>query len=326
MAQEVSRYYRSMLWMVRIFTLVGIVLAASSAWSQVEHKLLRRLVVFPIKADKAVSSQAEEAWWQVRELLTQNKRFLVASKNFLVKKDVFQARGELTPADAIILGQLLDAQALVTTFLDDRTLLMKVYEGEYGRLLWQQEIKLHTSLTVAQQIAPASRKLILDFMSSVPYQGFVIVDNLIGQPVYQQENRWYFKADVGSSSQAQVGDEVQVVKIISDRLKPLFDDGANIEVFAEGRVVGKDREFVTVEILRTTDQKLISESSLIRLPKEYKRLRESFAINDSLTRKINPEYFSPEMTPLTQEAREYQPLAAALSFIANIAIFLVLAF
>src|SRR3954468_6467929 len=117
-----------------------------ASFAQTDHSLIRRLTVFPIKTSPEYQQAADETWWELRETLTRDKRFLVASKNFLMQKDVYQARSKLSPADAIILGKLLDANALITTHLDDRILTMRVYEGDYGRALWEQKIMLQPSL------------------------------------------------------------------------------------------------------------------------------------------------------------------------------------
>src|SRR6185503_6700203 len=102
----------------------------AQAFAQTDHTMIRRISVFPIKTAPEFQQVADEAWWELRETLTRDKRFLVASKNFLMQKDVYQARSALTPADAIILGKLLDANALITTHLDERNLTMRVYEGD----------------------------------------------------------------------------------------------------------------------------------------------------------------------------------------------------
>jgi len=301
-------------------------LICSPGLAQTQHQLVRRVTVFPIKAPKELSAAAEEAWWKVREVLTENKRFLVASKNFLIQKDVFQPRGELTPADAIILGRLLDANALVTTHLEERTLHMRVYEGEYGRLLWQHEVSLHPSLPLSEQIETAGKNLINDFISAIPYQGFVVVDSLKGQAVYSEEQKQYVRADIGAKAQVEVGDVVQFVRLYSDSLKPLFSPDAVVEVFAEGKVAKINRDFVTVELERIVKGGRIEQETLVRLPKEWQRLRDVFAINQELRPRINNEYFSPEISPVQESINETRPLVTSLTFILNIAAFLLLAF
>lgn len=303
-----------------------LILAPGLAWAQTEHTLVRRVSVFPIKAGQELASAAEDAWWDLREALTRDKRFLVASKNFLMQKDVYQARSTLGPADAIILGKLLDANALVTTYLEDRVLKMQVYEGEYGRPLWEQQLMLQPSLPVAEQLKPAVVKLAQNFIASVPYHGFVVIDPLRGRPVYQEGRRLLIKAEIGAGSETDVGDSVQLVRIYSDHIKPLFTHGASVEVFAEGRIVEKSGETIVVELDRLNRANVIQEGTLIRVPKELKRLQQLYALQDSLKNKIDPEFFSPGMTTAKQEEAEKKPLVASLMFVANLAAFLLLAF
>lgn len=297
------------------------------AHAQYEHTLVRRLSVFPIKVNDAdLEPLAETAWWEMREALTKDKRFLIASKNFLQQKDVYQERAALSPADAIILGKLLDANGLVTTYLDDRVLHMAVYEGEYGRPLWEHKLTLQPSLPVAEQLQPAVLKLAQDFVASIPYHGFVVLDPLKGKVVYPQGRRTLVRAEVGLQAEVDVGDAAQLIRITSDSIKPLFVSGARQEVFAEGHVIERDRENVTIELDRLTKADKIKEGTLLRLPRELKRLEQLYAIRDSLGTKIDPIFFSPGMTSAKQKVQESKPLVTSLAFIANIAAMLLLAF
>lgn len=301
--------------------------AGSSAMAQTEHTLIRRVSVFPIKVSQPeLAPVADEAWWELRETLTRDKRFLVASKNFLLQKDVYQARATLSPADAIILGKLLDANALITTYIEDRVLHMRAYEGEYGRPLWEQQLILQPSLPIAQQLQAAVIKLVQDFIAAVPYHGFVVVDSLKGRPVYQEGRRLLVQAEIGAGAELDVGDPAQLIRVFSDHLKPLFTQGASIEVFAEGRVVERARETITIELDRLNRANAIEEGTLVRLPRELKRLEDLYAIRDSLKSKIDPEFFSPGMTAAKQKEAEVKPLITALVFIGNLAAFLLLAF
>ena len=308
------------------FIVLAIFLRTPFAWAQQDHELLRRISVFPIKVSKEYLEPADEAWWELRETLTRDKRFLVASKNFLRQKDVYQPRGVLSPADAIILGNLLDANAVVTTSLEDRTLHMRVYEGEYGRPLWEQELVLQPSLPISEQLRPAVVKLAQDFIAAIPYQGFVVVDALKGQPVYSEGNRQMVKAEIGVSAEVDVGDPIQLIRVYSDSLRPLFTHGAAIEVFAEGRVVSRLQESLVIELDRVGDTRKIQEGTLVRMPRELKRLKQAFSIQDSLRNKIDPEFLSPGMTTARQQEEENKPLVSSLAIIANIAVFLLLAF
>lgn len=302
------------------------VFISASVGAQTDHTLIRRISVFPIKTPPELSAIAEEVWWELRENLTRDKRFLVASKNFLMQKDVYQARSVLSPADAIILGKLLDANALITTWLDDRTLHMNVYEGEYGRPLWQHELILQPSLPISEQLQPAVIKLVNDFIASIPYHGFVVTDPLKGRPVYQEGRRLLVKAEIGVNAEVDVGDQAQLIRVYSDHLKPLFTHGASIEIFAEGRVVEHNGANILIELDRLNRSSAIEDGTMVRLPRELKRLEQLYSIHDSLKAKIDPEFFSPGMTTAKQKVEEQKPLVASLMFIANLAAFLLLAF
>lgn len=295
------------------------------AQSQYEHKAVRKLTVFPLAVSKQFLSPAEEAWWQLREALTESKRFMVASKSFMLQKDVFQARSALSPADVIILGKLLDADALVTTYLEDSILRMKVYEGEFGRILWEHEFQLHSSLPVSSQLPAASKRLIQDFLASVPYQGFVVRDELKPSLVYNEDGKKLFQADIGVSSGLDVGDQVQVVRIMTDSLRPIFTSPLSPEVFVEGKIVKKTGEIVTVQIERVTDVKDILQGSLLRAPKELARMKELYSLHQGQV-KVGAELVSPDMVDVRRQQDEKRPLVASLAFIANMAIFLLLAF
>ena len=299
---------------------------SANLWAQTEHKLIRRIVVFPIQVDSTLTHVAEENWWKLREELTRDKRFLVASRNFLKNKDVFQARGELTPADAIILGQLLDAHALVTTSLKARELAMHVYGGEYGRLLWSHKLQFNPSEPVQDQLTGGLQRLAQAFITAVPYQGFVVRDELQGTVFSDLSGQSVVKVNVGLNAQIELGDKVQFIKVRSDRLGTLFDEHLQVEVFAEGDVLERERRHVKVKIIRSTDLSHIKEGTPVRLPKELKRLQDIYALKAKVSKNIDSEYFSPGISSTEEEKNEKKPLATSLTFLINMAAFLLLAF
>jgi hypothetical protein len=292
----------------------------------IPHILVRRISVFPMQTPEDFANKADEVWWELRSFLTKDKRFLVAAKNFLMQQNVFQSRGALNPDGAIILGRLLDADAVMTSWLTERTLHMAVYETQYGRPLWIQELPLQPSLPVVDQLSSGSLKLARDFLASIPYQGFVVVDPLKGQALFRDGKRLLVKADVGLSSEVEVGDPVELLHVSSDHIKPLFTHGATVEVFAQGRVVALERDVITVELSRLTRATDIEEKTLVRLPREQKRLQQLYAIADPLKNKISPEFLSSELSSAKQTVAENKPLIASLAFIINLTAFLFLAF
>lgn len=311
---------------MRLLLFIMILFLGLGAQAQLLHERVRRVTVFPVQATQELEKLTDSIWWDVRQKLTDTKRFLIASKNFMQAKDVFQARGELQPADALILGRLLDANALITTFLKDRRLSMRVYETKNGLLLWGGDIDLHPAVQVSKQLQEAATKLLLDFTSTIPYQGFVSVDSLIGKPSYSQGDNLYFKADVGVGTQVTVGDTVQLIRVKPDKYKPLFQDGANIEVYIEGFVVQVDRQIITVQVARKQPGEEILAEALVRIPDEMRRIKEIYGMHESSDKNIGIDSILGDTERLTQKEKEYKPLIASLSWIGNFALILLLAF
>jgi hypothetical protein len=301
-------------------------LSAYGAGPEREHLLIRQVAVFPLLAPKEFSTPAEDAWWQAREELTKSHRFLVASKQFLLKNDVFQPRGDLDPADAIILGKVLDAHALITLQLKDKNLTMTVYDGGLGTVLWQKSVALHASLVVADQLAQMSKRIMDDFIASIPYQGFTVIDSLVGQPIFEEGDVNLAEIDIGANSGALIGDVVQWIHVLPIGPGALFQDGGKTTVFAEGKIAKLDQNSATVEIIRASNLKEIKENSLVRLPREAEHLQAEYTIHDNVKTTLTAELVAPEMSPMEKVAKERRPLITTLSFIASAAAFLLLAF
>jgi hypothetical protein len=299
---------------------------ADALAQQLDHQLIRRAAVFPVKVSAGLESTADETWWRVREELTRSRRFLVASKQFLIKSDVFQPRGDLEPADAVILGKLLDTHAMVTIQLLDRNLVMTVYDGTYGLQLWRRGVALHPSRTIREQLPGLGARLVNDFVASVPYQGFTIVDAMIGKPVYLEGDIRLAHVDFGAATGVQIGDTVQWIKLSATGISGMFQGAAQMAVFAEGKIVRLDEGVAIVEISRATSLKDIREYALVRVPREADRLRSEFVISDTPKPTLTAEVVTPEFNPMSQVTRERKPLTAALSFISALAAFLLLAF
>lgn len=293
------------------------------ALGQADHKLLRRIAVFPIAEANVANS--EEAWWQMRENLTKDQRFFVASRRFMVNRGVFQPRKELKPADAIILGKILDAQALVVSFLEDRTVRMKVYEGENGTVLWEGNAELHPAVPINEQIIKTSIQLMSAFVLAIPYQGFQVMDELIAKAIFEEDGKkmaWVF---VGANSKVNPGDGVQWVQIESQHNKPLFSSTGKVSVIAEGIVknIRGDRVLVEIEKMRSPED--LKVDSLVRFPKEFQRLQELYANQDKGS-SLSQEYLTGEMKEASQFSKDHNSTSTALAWILNIAGFILLAF
>ncbi len=313
---------RSFLFAVWLVIATGLSAHAQTA----DHQLIRRIAVFPFSVPRDLAAAGDEGWWQAREEFASTRRFLVGSKQFLIKSDVFQPRRDLEPADAIILGKLLDAHALVTFQMQDRRLLMTVYDGGNGVTIWRRGLTLHPSLPMAEQLPQIAKRMVDDFVSTIPYQGFTIIDSLIGQAVYEEGDVKLAQIDLGITSQAAIGDVVQWIRITGTTMEPLFQGGSKTVVFAEGKIAKIEQGIAVVEIQRASSLKDLKEFSLVRVPREADRLAKAYVIRDNPRTTLSADLVAPEAAPMEQISKERKPLATTLSIITSVAAFLLLAF
>lgn len=306
-----------------LFLVAILILGPQLSHAEVKHSLLRRIAVFPISG--ANLSNGEEAWWQMRELLTKDQRFFVASRRFMVNRGVFQPRQILKPADVIILSKILDAQALVVTFLKDRTLNMKVYEGENGYLLWEGNAEFHPAIPINDQLIRMSSQLMNAFILSIPYQGFQIVDEVIAKPVYETDGKKFAQVFIGSNSQIQVGDTAQWVEIVGDVGEAFFSSTTKLTIIAEGKVTWIKGEKATIVIEKLRDPADLTENSLVRFPKEVNRLMGQYTDIDK-SASLAPEYLSSEIKSAEEFSKDHNKTSSSLMWISSLIGFLLLAF
>ncbi len=288
-----------------------------------EDYLLRRVVAFPVEAPEGLSVAADQTWWKMREALTQNKKFLIASKQFLVRKDVFQPRSELSISDAVLLGKLLDSHALITTSVRQKNVTLSVYSGQTGVLLFTTTTAMNASVPAAQQLENIVLRLTRDFIASIPYQGFQIIDPLVGKAVFEEAGRPMAKIDIGANSGIAAGDTVQWIQL--GGAAPLFQEGGQITVIGDGEILKVEGEIATVEIKRVTDEKLLKERALLRIPQEAKRIEEALLSKGSGNKRA-PELVVAELVTSNPESAKSRPLLSALSSIASIASLILLGF
>lgn len=288
--------------------------------------MLRKVVVFPIAnpQSKTASTTSEEAWWQMRELLTKDQKFLVASRRFMINRGVFQPRTNLKPADAIILGKILDAQVLITSWLEERMFKMRAYHAESGYLLWEGEVVFHPAIPVQDQLIKVSSKLLSDFIQALPYQGFQIVDSVIGKVVYEKDSKKFALVFVGQNQKIQVGDPVHWIAATGPTTTAFLQQ-MEVIVVAEGTVTEVKEDRVEVEILKWRSEDDLKSDALVRFPQEVARLREQF-FGDDRPSNLSAEYLSAEMRGVQESSRETHPTATALAFILNLATMILLIF
>ncbi|MBT4760826.1 MAG: hypothetical protein HOO06_03930 [Bdellovibrionaceae bacterium] len=291
--------------------------------NEMKHNYLKRVVVFPLMISSGQASLAEDAWWAIRSELTKHQRFVVASKNFMMSKDVFQRRGELDLPDTLILGKLLDAQALVVTILNDQVLKMFVYDSVYGGRLWSGELILNVSIPVKDQLVSEGKKLVGDFIASIPYQGFV--DKLNDQnTVSIDDSEPYFYGYFPVVKFIEVGERVKVLKIRRDNFNQLFGSLNSSVIIAEGNIVNKNGNHLKIKLDKVVDVEQIVQGELLSISKEQKRIRDLFELEKN--KALEDAVYDPKIKNVYNKKDEVTPLVSALSFLGTLAIFLLIAF
>lgn len=292
--------------------------------ADVKIDLIRRITVFPIKAREVDSRVSENAWWKMREVLTEDKRLLIATKRFMVNREVFQPRESLKPADVLLLSRVLEAQALLVTYINDHQLNMIAYESENGVTLWQQSIGLNFSLPISEQLEEACVKLVKDFTASIPYQGFQVIDPLIGDSLYEdEENRTLAQVEVGKIVSIEKGDPVQWIEVKGNLSGPVFQTNGQIEVVAEGKVLEVRGSRVVVEVTRHLDTFRFPELALVRFPNELKRLQDSSMLAE---RHGLPQNLTGQELVQLKSHHEPSTELTSIAFVVHLAAFIWLAF
>lgn len=312
---------------------VSLAQAPSAGKQELNPAWIRRMVVFPFKFDDqdptwnaTVSAKMDAAWWRVREILTEPRRFLIASKQFLTQKDVYQPRALLQPADVILLGKLLDASTIMTSELKGHDLSLQVYSCKDGQRLWQDRVQLNDSVPLEQQIIPQYERLTHTFLATIPYQGFQVIDPLIGTPTYEDGDVKLAKVDVGNQGLIKPGDPVEWVQIERANMEPLFGAGGKISVLAEGEVASREGDILIIKILRTKNPEILKEKAFVSFPNERERLNGSAMIGASGTDiKVVPEWVKAEIQPAAEKKAEAKPLVMTFTAIANMVALVLLA-
>ncbi len=291
----------------------------------VTHQIVRRLALFPLAIDE-YKKEADAAWWGIREFFANSQRFLVATKRLMSQKDVFQPRKAIVPTDVILLAKVLDADCIISTFVNKNSLKMIAYDGDDGFPLWEKSLPFNASLPVEKQVESLSMKLAKDFIASLPYQGFQIVDPLIGKPVYEEGDVNLAKVDIGAKAQAQVGEQVQWITIERQSSAPLFQGGGLVRVLAEGEIIKTENQTVLVEIKRVNDVKQLIEKSLVSIPSESARLHTLYAIEEPGRPKISTLMLAQPMHPTETKSSQARPLLTSLASVAGLVALILLAF
>lgn len=298
-----------------------------------------KIAVFPVlykgergeKVDEGTAKSLDDTWWQVRDELTQTNRFLVASRAFLQKADAFQPRGVLSVGDAVILGRYVEADALLTIALQDRSLTVSVYSAADGMLAWTQTVELHPSVLIREQIAKVSRALVKEFVASLPYQAVTMQDSLAKQAVFEEGGKRMARIRI-ANAKLEVSDAVQWISVSRNSMEPLFQGGGKVSVKAEGVVTEVREQEAIVKLTRVAEASHVHVGSLVNLPREQAHLAAAAKSKDSATSAAIVSLLAanasiePEAKQAEKRSDDSGPMATTLSILGSLAVILLLAF
>src|SRR5690606_11007758 len=98
-------------------------------------------------------------------------------------------------------------------------------------------IEINSSRPISKQIEDLAVALTRDFLATLPYQGFQIVDPINQEPIIEEGQNLLARIDVGAKSLAKPGQNIQWLEINRQSPAPLFQGGGQFKVIAEGEVL-----------------------------------------------------------------------------------------
>lgn len=211
---------------------------------------LTRWAVFPFSiADDKLKESGDKAWWNLREQITSKKRFMVASKQFLIQREVFQPRKELSRDDVQYLAQHLEADVLVTGYSEYRDFKLNIYLAQTGDLIWTKKLTFHPSLRASDQILRVSERLVAEALRAIPYHG-------VSVEIEEQPQLPHTVAiDVGLNDNLNVGDEINLFYLSlpqrnkdDDESVPLSFEKIVSQYVTTGKVSSVKKKFAIVQL------------------------------------------------------------------------------
>ncbi len=257
----------------------------------------------------------------IKERLDENGRFSILPLEEITKQNI-SASYKLKPSKVILISEKLNADIIIRTHLKKKKLTMKVYFKNDGQLLWTQNILLLSSKLNPSNLKPSLNKLVDDFLASIPFQTFQILDPLIGKTIYDEGEVRLSKADIRHLQHVKKNDPVQWIEIQRINSKPLYQGGSRINILAKGQIMKIKDKIGVLKINQAKDIKLLKKHTLISFPKEKERLIK--------TSSLDPENIS--LNQITNEdlksigPKKTKKLLSILLAVGNILAFVLLGF
>ncbi len=265
----------------------------------------------------------QSSWKKIKENLIYDRRFSIIPLEDISKKNIsYLYKVKKKPLKIISILKEINTDVIIIANLKNKNLIMKAYSKNDGQLLWSQTTLSSSSLKSSNFIS-SIQKLINDFSSSIPFQGFQILDPLIGQITYDEGEAKLTKADIGHFHHIKKGDSVQWIEIKRVNSKPLYQGGSKINIIAKGHIIKVINEIAILKINQARNINLLKKYTLISFPKEHERLIKYFALN-SKNRTLN-QIINKDLKPVSSKNKEIKKSLSNLLTIGNILAFILLA-
>lgn len=222
---------------------------------------IQKILVFPPLFFEIDMTDERKAWEKLTGPLTRNRELKVTSwermshlpthsspyTSYEIDLQSDQHREYIKQAHH--LAGLAQAEAWLTTLVHAQKAKIQVYSTQDGHLLWEQENPHPSFDTDFMGALEQNLDLMLqDFLKSFPYHGFQILDPLWEQTTLEKGFQNLAKVDVGFQSSLKEGDPLLWIEVCRVNQKPLFRDGGQIHILAEGKALKKERGILLTEV------------------------------------------------------------------------------
>lgn len=304
----------------RIF-LFFILLVTSVGEANFSLLSMKRVAIFPARGVN--ESQVDEVWWQVRETVALDGRFDVATRRLMINRQVLAPRAELKPADAVILGKVLDADILISHYLLKKKAIFSVVRAFDGQLLWREEMDLNSSIPEVDQVIPIFKRLASLFLAAVPYAGYQVLSPQ-SRNLYEADGNLGYVFVMIPNSENLVGQKIYWVNV-SFPSPPLLKSKRVFRVLNSGEGVDFTKpNLLKVKLHKPFDESYMSVGTLVYLGESNNPDDLSEVQFGSKLSEAGSEYLVSNLKP-ERRIQEQSAQATFLGFISSLAALLLFA-
>ena len=290
---------------------IGLILSfcLSAYPNETQLKAFRRVAVFPVASEDLDDKLKSGLWWSFREHLSSHLQFVVASKQFLEAKEVYQERSEIQTADVILLSKHLEADVLMTLSYSDRTLHLRTYNALDGLALKNFSEKLQSNFSAEKQINSLASKLFDKWLASLPYQG-----------VITEKTTDTVKVNIGKAYEPSLLQEAHIIQVKRKSLGELNDNYYS-QKLRRLEFVEINQNIVTYRLLPAENALARKDSELVRIPELENSLRKK---QFGSATNLNTNQLLPELKASGKKEEENQGISTKVFALINLIIIVAL--